>query len=243
LQNLERDSDDFVVTGVQSSLDGDNQLGNDGEHLGAAFLKHVEDALHSEEAVGVLLLTDSLEEDGQVVMVVELHDIDLPLDLVLRAVLNGDRQVTTVVEAAEFARHDGAALDSTSDGRRFNRLFLGLVEGRSFSSDALALFEGGFAHSGSGLLSSSDIGDGHELLFLTRHVIFREVAEAGVLGLWEQLVLGEFPSFAIRLRNALLEVVLRDHRRGIVDFGHGNGLNVTHFDLPTFLTGEKEMSL
>jgi hypothetical protein len=49
-----------------------------------------------------LLFADSLEEDWQVVMVIELHNIDLPEDPVLGAVLDSDWQVTTVVETSEF---------------------------------------------------------------------------------------------------------------------------------------------
>ena len=88
------------------TLDGDDQLRDDWEHLGATLLEHVEDALHREETVWVLLLTDSLEEDGQVMMVVELGHVDLPVDFVLRPVLDGNGQVTTVVEATELTSND-----------------------------------------------------------------------------------------------------------------------------------------
>ena len=40
-------------------------------------LKHVENTLHGEEAVRLLLLAQAVEEDGEVVVVVELLDVDL----------------------------------------------------------------------------------------------------------------------------------------------------------------------
>jgi len=70
------------------TLDRDDKLGDDGEDLGATLLEHVKDTLDGEESVGILLLTDALEEDGEVMMVVELHHVDLPVDFVLGAVLN-----------------------------------------------------------------------------------------------------------------------------------------------------------
>ena len=52
------------------TLDGDNELRDHGQHLGASLFQHIENALHCQKSVWVLLLTDALEKDGQVVMVV-----------------------------------------------------------------------------------------------------------------------------------------------------------------------------
>ena len=101
------------------TLDRNNELGNDGEDLSLTLGEEVEDTLHSEEAVRVLLLTDTLHEDRQVVMIVELLHLDLPLDFVWRAVLNLDRQISAIVEAAELGANDLASLDGAgprSDG-------------------------------------------------------------------------------------------------------------------------------
>ena len=46
------------------TLDGDDELRDDGEDLSTALLKHVEDTLDGEESVRILLLTDALEENG-----------------------------------------------------------------------------------------------------------------------------------------------------------------------------------
>jgi len=141
LHNLKGDSDDLVVTCVQSSyskfvtenlnlltLDGNDQLGNHRQHLCAALFQHVKDTLHGQEAVRVLLLANALEEDGQVVVVVKLHDVDLPEDLVGGAVLDGDGQVTTVIEASEFRGRDGTGHHSAGLGSLDNGLGFGLVQ-------------------------------------------------------------------------------------------------------------------
>ena len=94
-----------------------------------SVLEQVEDALHGKESVWVLLLTDALHEDGQVVMVVKLVHFNLPSDLVWGTVLNLDGQVSTVVEATELARWDGSSFDGTGLGGENGRLGHGLVQG------------------------------------------------------------------------------------------------------------------
>lgn len=41
----------------------DDQLRNNGQHLGSTLLKHVENALHREETIGLLLFANTFEED------------------------------------------------------------------------------------------------------------------------------------------------------------------------------------
>jgi hypothetical protein len=60
LQDLEGDGDDVNISGVQGSLDWDNELRNDGQNLGATSFKHVKDTLDSKESVGVHLFSDTL---------------------------------------------------------------------------------------------------------------------------------------------------------------------------------------
>lgn len=72
------------------TLDRDDQLGDDGENLRAALLEHVKDSLYRQESVWVLLLTNAFEENWQVVVVVELGNVDLPIDFVLRAVIDSN---------------------------------------------------------------------------------------------------------------------------------------------------------
>jgi len=59
-------------------------------------------------------------------------------------------------------------------------------------------------------------------------VVVREVTEGRVLGFGEQLVISEFPGFAVSLGEDLLEVVLDDHRASVVDLGHAHLSDVTH---------------
>ena len=81
---------------------------NHGQHLGTAFLQHVHAALNREETVGILLLADSLKEDWQVVVVVQLHDIDFPENLVWWAVLDSNWQVSAIIETSELTWHNSA---------------------------------------------------------------------------------------------------------------------------------------
>ena len=101
--------------------------------------EEIEDTLDSEESVWVLLLTDSLHEDGEVVMVVELVHLDLPRNLVWRAMLNLDGQISTIVEAAELARRDLSPPVGTSLGGKGGGPGLGLVQGADFATGALTL--------------------------------------------------------------------------------------------------------
>ena len=101
--------------------------------------EQIEDTLDSEESVWVLLLTDSLHEDGEVVMVVELVHLNLPRNLVGGAVLNLDGQISTIVEAAELAGRDLSPLVGTGLGGQGGWLRLSLVQGADFATAALTL--------------------------------------------------------------------------------------------------------
>lgn len=111
------------------TLDRNDKLGDDGEDLGLTVLKKVEDSLDGEEAVWVLLLTDALHEDGQVVVVVKLFDLDFPSNFVGRAVLNLDGQVSTVVKASELRGSDFSLLLCSGFRRDGFGSFNGLIQG------------------------------------------------------------------------------------------------------------------
>lgn len=124
------------------TLDGDDELRNDGEDLGTTLLEHVEDALHCEETVWVLLLTDALEEDGQIMVVVQLLDLNLPIDTVLGTMLNCDGEVASVVESTELRSRDVSFVEGTSDGLLRCRPLLGLEEADSAATETFALLDG-----------------------------------------------------------------------------------------------------
>lgn len=104
-----------------------------------AVSEQIEDTLDSKESVWVLLFTDSLHEDGEVVMVVKLVHLNLPRNLVGRAVLNLDGQISTIVEAAELARRDLSLLVGAGLGGQDGRLGFGLVQGADFATATLTL--------------------------------------------------------------------------------------------------------
>ena len=63
---------------MRLTLDGDDQLRDHGQDLRLAVLQQVEHSLDRQEAVRVNFLTDTLHENGQVVVVVQLLDLDFP---------------------------------------------------------------------------------------------------------------------------------------------------------------------
>lgn len=141
-----RQSDLNFVTVVETmfelTFNWDDELGNDRKHLGSTLLEHVEDTLDGEETVGILLFTDTFEEDGQVMVVIELHNVDFPEDSVLGSVLDGDGKVTTVVEASEFTGNDGAAVNGTSNGLLNDGLSDGFQKGSCLSTKAFSFLKG-----------------------------------------------------------------------------------------------------
>jgi len=87
------------VSCVQSGFDWDDQLRNDWKDFGTTFIKHVEDTLNSEESVWVDLFSDTLEEDWEVMMVIQLLNVNFPVDFVLWwSMFDGYWKVTSIVE-------------------------------------------------------------------------------------------------------------------------------------------------
>ena len=70
-------------------------------------------------------------------MVVELADVNLPLNLVGGAVLDLDGEISAVVEAAELRGRNGSSLNGTGSGGLRRGLGHGLVEGRDLATGAL----------------------------------------------------------------------------------------------------------
>lgn len=141
MQDFQSDGDDLWVSGVKGGLDWDNQLWNDGKDLGTTLFKHIKYSLHSEESVWVHFFTDTLEEDWQVMMIVQLLDFDLPVDLVLWAVLNCNWQISSVVEEAELTNWDLSSVHSSCLWLLYGWFFSWLVQTCAFSSESITLLE------------------------------------------------------------------------------------------------------
>lgn len=75
-------------------------------------------------------------------MVVELLDLNFPVNAVLGAVLDGNGKVTAVVEAAELAGWDRSVVEGTSSGLLRCRPVLGLEEADCAATDALTFLDG-----------------------------------------------------------------------------------------------------
>ena len=152
LKDFQSNSNDFAVSGVQGCLDWDDQLRNDWEDFSSTLLQHVKDTLNGEETVGIGLLTDSLEEDWQVMMVIQLLDINFPGDFVLWSMFNGNWKISTLVESSEIAYWNVSLCESSSDWLLNNWLFLWFVQRNSLASHTFSLLEDSSAFSGNRLL-------------------------------------------------------------------------------------------
>mmetsp|Transcript_2172 Transcript_2172/g.5516 ORF Transcript_2172/g.5516 Transcript_2172/m.5516 type:complete len:483 (-) Transcript_2172:226-1674(-) len=141
LQQLQRDAHHAVVARVERRLDGDDELRDDGQDLGASRLEHVLHALDRQEAVRLLRLADAVKKDGQVVVVVQLLNLHLPGNDVLgAAVVHRDGQVAALVEAAERGVGRVVAPPVRARlGRRGPRLGAVLVQPPRLDRHALAL--------------------------------------------------------------------------------------------------------
>mmetsp|Transcript_70913 Transcript_70913/g.207789 ORF Transcript_70913/g.207789 Transcript_70913/m.207789 type:complete len:288 (+) Transcript_70913:299-1162(+) len=212
LQDLEGRGDDVRVAGVQRHLDRDDELGHDGQDLGAALLEHVVHALDSEEAVGLLLLADAVEEDGQVVVVVQLIHVDLPGDLAAhRAVEDLDGQVPAVVEAPELGAGHRPVGGAARGGGPRGEAPRGGAEAR----------EGG-VHGALVLGRAGQRGRGGALRHLRLHLapgarreVRGEVAQAAVLAQGDHaLLLQALEGLGAVLVHHVLESVIKDERAG-----------------------------
>ena len=76
-------------------------------------------------------------------MVIELLNVDFPVDLVLRSVLDGDWEISSVVEGSELRNRDSSAVDGTSLWLLWNWLGLWFVERNSLSTESITLLQDG----------------------------------------------------------------------------------------------------
>jgi len=76
-------------------------------------------------------------------MVVQLGDIHFPVDFVLRSVVDGDGEISSVVEASELTAGDGSGLNSSGLGGGKAGGSFGLGETGGLTSTAVSLLEGG----------------------------------------------------------------------------------------------------
>jgi len=97
-------------------------------------------------------------------MIVELHYINLPEDLVLGSVFNGDWKVTTVIETSEFAVKDWTGLACTGNWCLNNWLWFGLVKREWLTTNTLTLLKSSLGICSNTNFSFFDWGNTHGLL-------------------------------------------------------------------------------
>ena len=193
------------------------------------MLQQVEGALDGQEAVGVLFLADSVKENREHVVVVEVGDALLPFDLVAgTGVVELDGQVAAVVVPSEIAGRVHALLVRAGHGRCRGALGDWLVQREGFTPDAVALLE----HSWGGGGGLGDLVDGEILLIerlgegLLGLVVLWEVAERGVLDFRDERLVALLIRLARALSERVAEVVLKDDLVGRADLAARNAHHV-----------------
>lgn len=76
-------------------------------------------------------------------MVIQLGHINFPVNFVLGSVVDGDGEISSVVEASELTAGDGSGLNSSGFRGGKSGLALGLGETGGLTSTAVSLLEGG----------------------------------------------------------------------------------------------------
>jgi hypothetical protein len=85
------------------TFNGNDQLGNHRQDLVASLLQHFVHTHDAQEAVRVELFTDTIEENGQVMVVVQFFTRNFPDNLVANtSVVDFNGQVSAVIESSEF---------------------------------------------------------------------------------------------------------------------------------------------
>ena len=123
---------------AQLTLDGDDELRDDGEDLGVSACQKVKDSLNSKESVWVLLLADTLHEDWEIVMIIKLVHLNFPLNLVRLTVLNLNREVSTVIETTELTRRNSSEILSASSRSNNSWPFCGSIQGARIATRSLS---------------------------------------------------------------------------------------------------------
>jgi hypothetical protein len=126
---------------IKITLDWDDELWNDWKNLGTTLVEHVENTLDGKESVWILLFSDTLEENGEIMMVVELLNFDFPVDSVLWTVFNGNWEITSVVESSELTGWDGSLIESSSLWLLWGWSFLWLIQTSGLTSETFSLFQ------------------------------------------------------------------------------------------------------
>lgn len=141
LQDLQGDCDDFAVSGVKGGFNWDDELWNNWKDLGATFVKHVEHTLNCEESVWVNLFTNSLKENWQVMMIIKLLNINFPVDFVLRTMLNGDWEISSIIEQSELTLWNMSCSDCSCSWFLRNWFSLWLEQAGCLASKTLTFLQ------------------------------------------------------------------------------------------------------
>jgi len=192
-------------------------LWDNGNDFSTTFVEKLVGAHNGEEAIRVHFLSESIEEDGEIMEVIELSGFDRKRDSVDRAfVVNFDRQIASVIISSEFSWLDfplGICAGLLLCGLP---LLFSLVASHGVAAGALTTkdeFINGAGRLGLLMIDNLDSGS---LLFW--QIILGEISESGMRVLRRVRILPRFIVDIFGLEEHSFQGVFNDNTRGhIVD--------------------------
>jgi len=143
LQDLESNSNNFWVSGIQSSFDWNNQLWDNWKNFSTTLFKHIENTLNCKESIWIDLFSYTLKEDWKIMMIIKLLNINFPIDFILWTMFNCYWKISSVVEKSEFTDWDLSTIDGTSSWLKWDWFSLWLIQTETLSSKAITFLKNG----------------------------------------------------------------------------------------------------
>ena len=217
LQDLKSDSNDLWISCVQCCLNRDNKLWNNRKNFCSTLFKHVKHSLDWEESVRISLLSDSLEKDWQVMVIVKLLNINFPWNLVLWTVFNANGKVASVVEQSKFTSWNFSSVTSTSNWFLLRWLCLSYIQANWFSTRSISFFEDAcsFVCNWNFIEILRFLCKSCRWIFASfwnrLHIITWKIAKGWVWISWKILVIVLLPSFTRSHGETFLEMIFKNH--------------------------------
>lgn len=127
LQDFQSNCNYFWISCIQGSLDRNNKLWYNRQNLSTSFFQHIKYTLYCDEPVWVTFLSDSFKENRKIMVVVELLDMNFPVNFVLGTMFNRDWQITSVIEQSELTNWNYSSINRTSPRFHYQWLWFWLI--------------------------------------------------------------------------------------------------------------------
>ena len=140
-------------------------------------------------------------------MVVELLNIDFPVDLILGSMFNGDWEISSIVKQSKFRNWNSSAVNCTSSWFLRNWLSNGLIEWHSLSTVSITFLKDSSSTSSDWNLLFVNGFDSCNAQHFFLHVLSWEISESWVLSSGEIGVVIRFPCVGSCLWETFFQVV------------------------------------